>query len=156
MNPGGRPRPRSSGCGPNCRHEPMPKRGTANSMLPLWFWDNGFYGRVDQLREPVRFAGRPAALFVATQFYNWYGIPLFPLGGYVVVADPGLVQEIGFWTGIEKPLATIRIRLAWKSIVLAYLRAALVLGCPAALVLALITLIHGLQWIGALALVVGL
>jgi hypothetical protein len=124
-------------------------------MLVFWPWDRGFHGRVDQAREPVTVDGRRRALFVCTTFYVVYGFPLFPFQTYAVLACPGLVEEIGLWIGIEKPVFKVEIRLSLKSIFFGYLRAVLAYGCPILLLLGLIMSLHGPREYGLPALALG-
>jgi hypothetical protein len=125
-------------------------------MLFFWPWDRGFHGRVDQVREPVTIDGFRKALFVATDFYVLYGFPLIPLGTYALIADPGLVTELGLWIGIEQPVDKTRLRLSFKSVLFGYVRALLAFIFPLILLTGLILLLHGPRGLGAMTLAAGL
>lgn len=123
--------------------------------MMMWFWDRGYHGRINQVREPFVIGDRKGALFVATRFYMAYGFPLFPLQGYAVVADPGFVEEIALWIGIGQPIAVVPLPLSWRSIFFGYLRSILAFGFPIALLVGLVVYLHFDTVIGALLLTFG-
>lgn len=70
-------------------------------------WGSGMYGKVDEV---------PGVCHVATRFGHLYYVPLIPLGSFAVISQNG--DDI---QGASLPLS-------FKSIITAWLRAALVIG----------------------------
>ncbi|MGE0712748.1 MAG: hypothetical protein AB7N76_11195 [Planctomycetota bacterium] len=70
-------------------------------------WGTGLYGRVDEV---------PGVCWVATQFFHLYYIPLVPMGSQAVLEQNG-----NEWRGAA-------ISLSFKSVLIAYLRAALIVA----------------------------
>jgi hypothetical protein len=87
-------------------------------------WGQRMYGRVDAV---------PGLCYVVTRFFHLWYLPLIPLGSFAVVAEQG-----ESFMGASVPLSI-------KSVLVAWLRCALVVGTIVCLVL---TVVHGLhqQW----------
>jgi hypothetical protein len=85
-------------------------------------WGSGVYGKVDEV---------PRLFHVATRFGHLYYVPLIPLGSVVVLQN----SPDGFY-GVSIPFSG-------KSIILAWLRAVLVLGAIAGVVYGAIQLFDG-------------
>jgi hypothetical protein len=81
-------------------------------------WGSGLYGKVDEV---------PELCHVATRFGHLYYIPLLPLGSYAVFEKNG-----DDFSGAALPLS-------FKSILVAWLRAGMIVGVVAAAIFSLIS-----------------
>jgi hypothetical protein len=87
----------------------------------------GLFGSVDQLPGPLRFRRRLCIMYVGTRFIQITGVPVVPLRSYVVIATPGILDAVCLSFGFERPIAAIPISFSWKSVILAYARAFLLM-----------------------------
>lgn len=85
-------------------------------------WGSGVYGKVDEV---------PRLFHVATKFGHLYYVPLIPLGSVVVLENSG-----DNFQGVNIPLSG-------KSIILAWLRAILVLGAIVGTIYGLVQIFEG-------------
>jgi len=76
----------------------------------------GLYGKVDQV---------PGLFYVATRFWQLQFIPLLPVGSFVIVEG----------TESDENFTGTRIGLSFKSILMAWVRTALLIGGPVILVI---------------------
>lgn len=83
----------------------------------------GWYGRTDHVSGQFRVGRSSGVMYVATRFFHLNGIPLIPLGTYVVIAYPGCVENLSLAFGMSQPLETVQIPRSMKSLFLGYIRA---------------------------------
>jgi hypothetical protein len=124
----------------HCFDFPLPK--VARAMLV--FIGSKLYGKVDHV---------PGLFYVATKFVYFQFIPLVPVGSFVVME--GTEKEDGKFSGVS-------VGLSAKSILVAWLRTALVIGAilaPTSAIQELIAVAQGrgdaAEFAGSIALTVG-
>lgn len=98
----------------------------------------GWFGRTDEVSGQFRVGRLSGVMYVATKFFHLNGIPLIPLGAYVVIAYPGYVENLSLAFGMSQPLETRPILRSMKSLVLGYIRAGLMWASTLSLVFWLI------------------